>query len=340
MKKYEIEKLRELPIEGVAQSLGMNVQKHKALCPFHADKHPSLSFKVSKNTFKCFVCDAHGSTIDLAMQVLGKDFKETCQWLADEYSLCHPDDRREEGSREHQVLDITQSSELITEKYGKYFARPFLNQAARAFLFQERKLHPAVIRWCRLTSWTDRYGTPWLQIPYIDTDGTLIGVQNRRLSPCHPTPLSRGAGVCHERSEGSVNVPRFKFPKGSKCNIYNLPVLNLLKEGDELWITEGCSDCWAMLSSGRKAIAIPSATLLNPKDLEMLKNIRNHKSDIINPSLHMVPDNDAPGERLYQQLKQLFPQLERHPLPEGYKDFSEWYMSSMLIPSREGKGVC
>ena len=194
--------------------------------------------------------------------------------------------------------------------------------AARTFLFQERKLHPAVIRWCRLTSWTDRYGTPWLQIPYYDTDGTLIGVQNRRLSSCHPTPLSRGAGVCHEQSE-ECTQPRFKFPKGSKCNIYNLPILNLLKEGENLWITEGCSDCWAMLSAGRKAIAIPSATLLNPKDLDVL---RTQNSKLI--TLHMSPDNDEPGERLYLQLKKLFPQLVRHPLPISIKDFAEWYMSS------------
>ena len=83
-----------------------------------------------------------------------------------------------------------------------------------------------------------------------------------------------------------------------------------------------------MLSSGRKAIAIPSATLLNSKDIEVLKNIRNHKSKIINPSLHMSPDNDEPGERLYLQLKKLFPQLVRHPLPISIKDFAEWYMSS------------
>ena len=185
--------------------------------------------------------------------------------------------------------------------------------AAKRFLYTERKLHPAVIRWCRLTSWTDRYGTPWLQIPYYDTDGKLIGVQNRRISLCHP-----------EQGEGSVSIqPRFRFPKGSKCNIYNLPILNLLKEGENLWITEGCSDCWAMLSAGRKAIAIPSATLLNPKDLDVLRTLN---SKLI--TLHMSPDNDEPGERLYLQLKTLFPQLVRHPLPQGIKDFAEWYMSS------------
>ena len=84
MNKFDLQKLRDLPIEGVAQQLGLKVIRHKTLCPFHNDSNPSLSFHIRTNTYKCFVCDAHGSTIDLAMQVLGKDFKETCQWLADE----------------------------------------------------------------------------------------------------------------------------------------------------------------------------------------------------------------------------------------------------------------
>lgn len=94
-------------------------------------------------------------------------------------------------------------------------------------------------------------------------------------------------------------LPRFKFPRGSNCHIYNLPVLKLLKPGEELWIAEGCSDCWALLSSGHKAIAIPSATLLKPKDLEILSTL----------NLHMFPDADIPGEKLFLQLKQF---LETH----------------------------
>ena len=39
----------------------------------------------------------------------------------------------------------------------------------------------------------------------------------------------------------------------------------------------------------------------------------------------MSPDNDEPGERLYLQLKTIFPQLVRHPLPDGIKDFAEYY---------------
>ena len=290
MKALDIQALRELPIEGVAGQLGMKVSRHKALCPFHNDSHPSLSFHVGRNTFKCFVCDAHGSAIDLAMQVLGKDFRETCRWLAEEHQVivsCPPE--RVPASATASAFDAT--------RYAKYFERPFLNAQAKAFLYTERKIDPRVVRWCRLTSWADRQGTPWLQIPYYDADGRLIGVQNRR--------LGKGEG------------PRFIFPRGSQCRIYNLPVLKMLREGEELWITEGASDCWAMLSSGKKAIAIPSATLLNPMELEALR------SQELN--LHMYPDADAPGERLFCQLKRLFPQLERHSLPEGIKDFGEFW---------------
>ena len=174
-----------------------------------------------------------------------------------------------------------------------------------------------VVRWCRLTSWKDKQGVPWLQTPYYDREGRLVGVQNRNLSL---PQLGEVGGGCRV---GGGPTPRFRFPAGSKCGIYNLPVLNLLKPGDELYITEGCSDCWAMLSAGHKAIAIPSATLLTKKDIEQL-SIINCQLSI---TFHMYPDRDAPGERLFLQLQQVLPNLVHHQLPPGCKDFSDYYLS-------------
>ena len=45
-------------------------------------------------------------------------------------------------------------------------------------------------------------------------------------------------------------------------------------------------------------------------------------------SLHMFPDRDEPGERLFMQLKERLPQLEHHQLPPGCKDFSDYYLSA------------
>ena len=138
---------------------------------------------------------------------------------------------------------------------------------------------------------------------YYDREGKLIGIQNRN--------LVKGA------------LPRFRFPQGAECTIYNLPVLNLLKPGETLFITEGCSDCWSMLSAGHKAIAIPSATLLKHKDVELLETL----SKELGTSFHMWPDNDAPGERLFLQLQEVLPSLVRHRLPMGCKDYSDYYVT-------------
>ena len=268
MEKYELQKLRELPIEAVAERLGLQVKMHKALCPFHDDSHPSLSFSVRRNTFRCFVCGASGGTIDLVMKCLNMGFREACRWLADEHNVI--------------ISDI------------------------------ER-----VVRWCRLTSWKDKQGVPWLQIPYYDREGRLVGVQNRN--------LVRGA------------TPRFRFPTGSECGIYNLPVLNRLKPGDTLFITEGCSDCWAMLSAGHKAIAIPSATLLKPADKELLSTLNSPLGSAaslceeLSTNFHMYPDRDAPGERLFLQLQEVLPALQHHQLPPGCKDFSEYYIKRLVV---------
>ena len=300
MDRLELQKLRDLPIEGVAERLGLRVTRHKALCPFHDDHHASMSFKVSKNTCRCFVCMTQSiGPIDLVMRHLNLDFKAACRWLADENNII-----LEEWKP--QPSDISHQTSFDASRYARYFDHPFLNEPARKFLFDERRLDPRVVRWCRLTSWTDKQGTPWLQIPYYDRSGRLTGVQNRN--------LIRGA------------LPRFRFPSGSKCGIYNLPVLNLLKPGEPLFITEGSSDCWAMLSAGHKAIAIPSATLLTRQDIEMLSSLPS------GGGYHMFPDRDAPGERLFLQLQKVLPTLQHHQLPPDCKDFSDYYLTHLRTP--------
>ena len=311
MDKFELQKLRDLPIEGVAERLGLQVKMHKALCPFHADNHPSLSFSVRRNTFRCFVCGASGGTIDLVMKHLNKDFKEACRWLADEHNVILSDEYAKGQGARSREQEVT----FDAGRYERFFEHPWLSEAARKFLFEERKLDERVVRWCRLTSWQDKWGVNWLQIPYYDRQGKLVGIQNRNL---------RGKEQGARSKEGAA--PRFRFPSGSQCGIYNLPVLNLLQPNEDLYITEGSSDCWAMLSSGHKAIAIPSATLLKPKDVEQLSTVNSQLST----HFHMYPDRDEPGERLFLQLQKVLPNLEHHQLPQGCKDFSEYYLSTQL----------
>ena len=324
MEKHEIEKLRDLPIEEVAEYLGMQPDTHhKALCPLHDDHHASLSFNRRKNNCRCFVCmDRSLGTIDLVMKVLHVDFPRACWWLADRFGISLQGRKPAWGGSQQTANrplgtastkgeatprrgEATSPPSFDASRYARFFEHPWLGDEARRFLFEERGLDERVVRWCRLSSWQDREGTHWLQIPYFDTEGKLIGMQNRNLD--------------HGK-------PRFRFPYGAKCGIYNLPVIGRMKSGDDLYITEGCSDCWAMLSAGHKAIAIPSATLLTPDDKELLASLSRRLAI----SWHMYPDRDAPGERLLLQLQELLPSLRHHQLPPDCKDFAEAFLKGSL----------
>ena len=317
MTRFELQKLRDLPIEGVAERLGLYVSHHKCLCPFHDDHHASMSFK--KNKFKCWSCDESGDNIKLAEKMLGKDFIDACRWLADEHNVI-----LEEWKP--QPSDLSHQPSFDASRYERYFSSPWLSSEAQKFLFDERHLDERVVRWCRLTSWKDKQGVPWLQIPYYNCEGKLVGVQNRNLASSCKIKDSSNDDLKPETCNLKPAAPRFRFPQGSECGIYNLPVLNLLKPGDELYITEGCSDCWAMLSAGHKAIAIPSATLLSKKDVELLSTL-NVQCSMLNVQCSMYPDRDEPGERLFLQLQKVLPSLVHHQLPPTCKDFSEYYLN-------------
>ena len=388
--KSTTQRLRSLPVEAVAERLGLRVVRHKSLCPFHDDHHASLSYSTSRNTFRCFVCDARGGTIDLVMRHLNMSFPDACRWLANGTNIILDTYRPRTPTADRPARPFDAA------RYARLFEHPWLSDEARTFLFTERRLDPRVVSWCRLTSWTDRQGTHWLQTPYFDASGQLIGLQNRNLDygkqkgdegkedkrsvdkdkQEQGSEAKQGQAVEAKQGQGSETkqgqaveakqgqagdgkqgqagdgeqgqgsdgkqgqgsesreAPRFRFPYGSRCTVYNLPVTAMLRPGEPLFITEGCSDCWAMLSAGHKAIAIPSATLLSQADKALLRDLAQR----LGTSFHMFPDRDTPGERLFMQLREVLPGLQHHQLPVGCKDFAEYYVSALAKNKLGGYG--
>ena len=87
MKRDEIQKLRELPIEGVALHLGLKLKGHRTLCVNHQERHMSLHFSQKNNRGKCFSCGWSCDSISLVEKVNGVGFIDACKWLAEEYNL-------------------------------------------------------------------------------------------------------------------------------------------------------------------------------------------------------------------------------------------------------------
>ena len=308
MNKIDLDEIRATPIEEVAENLGIGIVRHMALCPFHNDKHPSLHFDLKKNRYKCFACGASGNVIDLVMRYNNMEFKEAINWIGNKEVNTAKDNAYEKKESREEAVDIEYLEVLMKNVC--------INEDAARFLFDERRIDSRVVEWCGLSSvssdtpcwrWGKAfYDAPSLLIPYRDVDGKLLTVQGRYL--------------------GKEKKPRFKFPHGSQAGMYNKQVIATLKKGDELWITEGPSDCWAMMSAGRKAVAIPSATSLTTGDLRLLGD--GLQKEV---SLHMAPDNDRPGMELFKTLKRHFPDLQGHVLPDGVKDFGEMWKLKIEI---------
>lgn len=62
--------------------------------------------------------------------------------------------------------------------------------------------------------------------------------------------------------------------------------------------------------------------MLSEADKRLLATLAREKQT----TFHMYPDRDAPGERLFLQLREVLPYLRHHQLPPGCKDYAEAWL--------------
>ena len=333
--KTDIQRYSELSCEKVAERLEIDVSRHKAICFMHDDHNPSLTFfGPNRSRWKCFACDKGGNAINLVQEYYGFSFVEACEWLEQHFGSGVVDHaympkkasvRKQNETKETEPAFSSDIAQAIIEESQ-------LTQAGKQFLFDERKYDKKVIHALHIVSIEKaevlinklqkrfrqdelvksgfftlsnakiylRFFTPCLMLPYYDENRSIIGVQSRYLGK-------------------ESNAPRFQFVSGQKTRLFNLPILATMQYGEDLYISEGVTDCMALLSSGKKAVAIPSATILPEDDLYKLRYYR----------LHMYPDQDNAGDSAFAKLKEFYinhyATLLREKLPDGVKDYSDYY---------------
>ena len=338
------EKIEALDIESVATELGMKVRNHKTLCFEHNDRHASLHFEKNKKIWKCFACDISGKgVISLVMAYNKCDYVAACLWLCQIFNIQDYSQNANKTvrirKRTHPIRyandDITDIK--VSEDYFRIaswiVSNAGLSSQAKDFLFTRRKLAPAIVSMLCIGSVSDpnklmkrlmsvfpidtlikegfikqtygkyylRFFTPCLLFPYYDNDGNIMVLQTRYIG---------------EKKE----APRFQFIGGRTDCVFNLPITQNLCENDDLYVSEGVTDCLSLLSDGKDAIAIPSASNIPEVVLDTLTNFK----------LHMYPDNDEPGMNAFMLLRHKLMErgcyLIRESLPDGFKDYSEYYI--------------
>ena len=85
--KEVIEQVKRTDLAALVTAKGVELKRNGkswfGLCPFHADKNPSLSINPVKNLFQCFGCGAAGDAIRFVELFDQVDFKEAVKRLSD-----------------------------------------------------------------------------------------------------------------------------------------------------------------------------------------------------------------------------------------------------------------
>lgn len=303
IERFQIEELEQLPIEAVAIQLGMSVVGHRTLCYAHQDKHPSLAFDTKRNRAKCWSCgETVSGPIDLCRKYGGMGFRDAVAYLAGGKDAIREVSRQ--CAVEGGIASGDEAPQFDATKYERQFDRPCLSLQCKEWLYGQRHYQPWAVEMLRLTSWRE-----FLVMPYFDLQ----------------MPYPRLTGIEYRYMGADPTKPRFIFPKGQRANrmLFNLPVLNRVPQDSEIYLCEGPSDCIALTSDCKAAIAFASATLFRAgTGASMLSPLKGR-------SVVAVMDNDEAGERLYAEVVKAAQTvgfgLRRFDLPRQYKDYSEMY---------------
>lgn len=164
-----------------------------ALCPFHNDKHPSMSFH--KGRFRCWVCDVGGDSIDFTARLLGLDAMGAVERLNADFGLALPLHRKPtqaEAKAARRRLEVAEAHRAFEEWRSDFINR--LNAAYREghLLLKDSPEHltegqaVAIQMHETFEYWSDAlsYGTPQDQAQIYRERGAIARWIDKVLNPC------------------------------------------------------------------------------------------------------------------------------------------------------------
>lgn len=342
---YNTEGLEKIPIMAVAHILGIMPGRGKnVLCIAHHEHTPSMHIYEASNRWHCFACGKNGGVISMVRYKLGYSFQEACEWLISHfgtsvnYTVWKPQRKYRQplvqvSIRQEIPKEVKSPTNIPDSELMEWLVNEGqLSQEAKRFLFNQRKFKPEIVRQQRIFSISkpevfskillDKFGkercvkagffidkgnysyciwqNPCMVFPFYDIDGHLVSLQARSYSK--------------EKRE------RYRFLSGIPKRYYNMNSLKNLQENSKVYIAEGVTDCLALLSEGKNAIAVPGALNVVVTDTVPLDNFM----------LLMYPDQDNAGNKLFESLSKILKRpIYRQKLPMGIGDYCDYYISKM-----------
>lgn len=164
-----------------------------ALCPFHQDKHPSMSFRNGR--YRCWACNASGDSIDFTARLLGLDAMGAVERLNADFCLALPLHRKPtkaEAQAARRRLEVARAHKEFEE-----WRKAFISKLCAAYRVAHIALRDmedldkltgreaTAIRWqACFEYWADtlEHGTPEEQAQIYRERGKIAGWIEKVLS--------------------------------------------------------------------------------------------------------------------------------------------------------------
>ena len=98
--------------------LKKNGANYTGLCPFHNDKHPSMSVSPARGIYKCFSCGAGGDALNFLVKIQNREYKDVILELAEKFGIELPNKYTKSSESKNQKKEMMKAC----EKAAKFFS--------------------------------------------------------------------------------------------------------------------------------------------------------------------------------------------------------------------------
>ena len=273
-------------------------EKGMAICPFHGEKTPSMSFTDSENLFHCFGCKEGGDLYKFVQEIKGLEFSEAVEEVASRYSF---NLTYQKSSKFIPKKELIEKAKLLSKHFHEELMSSENANKARAFL-RSRGLKKDAIEDFKL-GWVgnkeknfrefcksneisskdleqigifnnsgNQFFINRILFPIYDKRDNVIGFGGRTINSSGPKYLNGPETLLYQKSRSLYTVPHFS---------------ESAKNTNEIYIFEGYIDVIAASIFGIKTAVAPCGTSLTNDHLSYISNF--------NSIIVLCFDNDSAG---------------------------------------------
>lgn len=259
-----------------------NVKGNRA-CPYHTDKHPSMSIDIRNGLYHCFSCGASGSIVKLYKDTFGHPFERSNSLTAD------------------MLINLAKKRFEVTKNIPRTFT---INEFRYPYVAEN---YTKWMNYRGIKSEVAKAAGIWyggVEIVYVDDEGNekKYKVMNRVMIPIYNregklSSLEMRYPFTGQESESfKSSVNKCLYPKNSSTNL--LYEDSKLNRHQKLYILEGLMDCLAFrsLTGIQNSTTIFGATVTNKQ-----KEILNEFDEVC-----YVYNNDAPGIASVESIRKSY----------------------------------